>query len=228
MQIKRHIPNAITLTNLGLGVLSIICSMRHELIWASGFIALATVPDFLDGLVARLLKVTSDIGKDLDSLADMVTFGVAPAIMIFSLQAQYDTGWIKYVAIVIPLFAALRLAKFNNDTRQSTDFYGLTTTVTALWLSTWPFLIESDPFLPQWLYISPVTFLVIPIFAGCMMVLDVRFFSLKLKNLKWSDNRLQFGFIVLCIGYLSFFYFLGVTLIIFTYIVLSLIRNFVK
>ena len=79
MKILKHIPNALTLSNLGLGVLSIVCSMNHEVLWASTFIALATIPDFLDGLVARLLQVSSDVGKDLDSLADLVSFGVAPS-----------------------------------------------------------------------------------------------------------------------------------------------------
>lgn len=228
MKIKSHIPNAITLSNLALGILSIICSLSHELLWASTFIALATIPDFLDGLVARLLKVSSNVGKDLDSLADMVSFGVAPSIMIYSLSQQYISGWIPFVVIIIPLFAALRLAKFNNDTRQTTEFYGFTTTITALWLSTWPFLIEYDHYLPEEVFTSPITFAVVPVFSAIMMVVNVRFFSLKFKNLKWSENSLQFGFLVLCVGYIALFLFLGVTLIIFTYILLSLIRNFAE
>jgi CDP-diacylglycerol---serine O-phosphatidyltransferase len=228
LKIVKHIPNAFTLSNLGLGVLSIICSMNHELLWASTFIALATIPDFLDGLLARLLKVSSKVGKDLDSLADLVSFGVAPGIMIFSLQNQYDTGWIQYVAILIPIVAALRLAKYNNDERQLVDFFGLTTTVTALWLSSWPFLIEYDRFIPEAVYTSPALFLSIPIIASFMMLANIRFFSLKLKNMKWADNKLQFGFLILSVGHLALFGFLGVTLIIFTYILLSLIRNFAE
>jgi CDP-diacylglycerol--serine O-phosphatidyltransferase len=228
LKILKHIPNAFTLSNLGLGVLSIICSMNHEVLWAATFIALATIPDFLDGLIARLLKVSSNVGKDLDSLADLVSFGVAPAIMIFSLQEQYDTGWIQYAIILIPLFAALRLARFNNDERQSVDFYGLTTTVTALWLSSWPFLIEYDHHFSEDLFTSPMLFLSIPILAAVLMNVNLRCFSLKFKNLKWADNKLQFVFLSLCVGYIALFGFFGVTLIIFTYIVLSLIRNFAK
>ncbi|MFT5512788.1 MAG: CDP-diacylglycerol--serine O-phosphatidyltransferase [Bacteroidia bacterium] len=228
MKILRHIPNAFTLANLSLGVLSIICSMNHEVLWAATFIALATVPDFLDGLIARLLKVSSDVGKDLDSLADMVSFGVAPAIMIFSLQMQYNTGWIQYVALILPMFAALRLAMFNNDTRQESEFFGLTTTVTALWLSSWPFLIEYDRHIPESVFVSPILFVGIPVMASFLMVANFRTFSLKFKNLKWQNNKLQFGFLILCLGHLALFGFFGVTLVIFTYILLSLIRNFAE
>ena len=228
MKILKHIPNAFTLSNLGLGVLSIVYSMNHEVLWASTFIALATIPDFLDGLIARLLKVSSDVGKDLDSLADLVSFGVAPSIMIFSLQMQYNTGWIQYVALIIPIFAALRLAKYNNDERQDVEFYGLTTTVTALWLSSWPFLIEYDRHIPETVFLSQYLFLAIPIIASILMVANFRMFSLKLKNLKWKDNQLQYIFIILCLGHLALFGFFGVTLIIFTYIILSLIRNFAE
>lgn len=202
--------------------------MNHEVLWASTFIALATIPDFLDGLIARLLKVSSDVGKDLDSLADLVSFGVAPSIMIFSLQMQYNTGWIQYVALIIPIFAALRLAKYNNDERQDVEFYGLTTTVTALWLSSWPFLIEYDRHIPETVFVSHYLFLAIPILASILMVANFRMFSLKLKNLKWKDNQLQYIFIILCLGHLALFGFFGVTLIIFTYIILSLIRNFAE
>lgn len=228
MKFIKHIPNAITLTNLALGVLSIICSSRHELLWASTFIALATVPDFLDGLVARLLRVSSKVGKDLDSLADLVSFGVAPGIMIFKLQEGYGPDWTQYLAILIPIFAAIRLAKFNNDERQTDIFYGLTTTATALWLSSWPFLIEFDHFLPQGWLSSKAAFIVVPIVASFLMVANIKLFSLKFKNLKWSDNKTRFGFLVLCVGYLALFGFLGVTLIILTYIILSVIRNFAE
>jgi CDP-diacylglycerol--serine O-phosphatidyltransferase len=168
------------------------------------------------------------VGKDLDSLADLVSFGVAPSIMIFSLQMQYNTGWIHYVALIIPIFAALRLAKYNNDERQDVEFYGLTTTVTALWLSSWPFLIEYDRHIPETVFVSQYLFLAIPILASILMVANFRMFSLKLKNLKWKDNQLQYIFIILCLGHLALFGFFGVTLIIFTYIILSLIRNFAE
>lgn len=227
----RHLPNAITLSNLALGVLSITCSTRHDLFWAAAFIAVATIPDFLDGLVARLLKVSSKVGKDLDSLADLVSFGVAPAIMIFKLEEQFlEPGykWVSFLTLCIPIAAAIRLAKFNNDERQVEDFYGLTTTATALWLSSWPFLIEFDRFLPDSVFTSTLTFALIPVLASAMMLMNLRLFSLKFKNLKWSENRIRFGFLVLCVGYVALFGFLGATLIIFTYLVLSVIRNFAE
>ena len=207
MKILKHIPNALTLSNLGLGVLSIVCSMNHEVLWASTFIALATIPDFLDGLVARLLQVSSDVGKDLDSLADLVSFGVAPSIMIFSLQMQYNTGWIQYVSLIIPIFAALRLAKYNNDERQSVEFYGLTTTVTALWLSSWPFLIEYDRHIPETVFVSHFLFLAIPIFASIMMVANFRMFSLKVEKPKMERQSTAICFYYPVFGSLSTFWF---------------------
>ncbi|MBO6516028.1 MAG: CDP-diacylglycerol--serine O-phosphatidyltransferase [Bacteroidia bacterium] len=226
MKLIKHIPNAITLSNLALGVLSIVCATRNELLWASTFIALATIPDFLDGLVARLLGVSSNVGKDLDSLADLVSFGVAPAIMIIKLSETYANGWVQYVAILIPVFGALRLAKFNNDERQTDVFYGLTTTATALWLSSWPFLIEFDQFLPEKVFVQPVLFVVIPIIASVLMVANIKLFSLKFANLSWTENKMRYGFLILCVGYLALFGFLGVSLIILTYLLLSVIRNF--
>ena len=230
MNLYRHLPNLITLSNLALGMLAIISSLNNELLWAATFIALATIPDFLDGSVARLLNVSSNIGKDLDSLADLVSFGVAPGVLVFRLSEQFvgSNHWINFVSILIPVFAALRLAKFNNDERQTEEFFGLTTTVTALWLSTWPLLIEYDPFLPDEWLIKPALFAVIPVFSAFMMNANIRLFSLKFKNLSWQDNQLRFAFLILCIGYLALFLFLGVSLILITYIVLSVIRNFAE
>lgn len=226
MKFLRHLPNAITLSNLALGVLSIIASTQHELLWAATFIALATVPDFLDGLVARLLKVSSAVGRDLDSLADMVTFTVAPAIMLFRLQEQYFDSWTTFLVVLVPLAGALRLAIFNNDERQTTDFYGLTTTASALWLSTWPFLIEFEQIIPTHVFTNPYTFAIALVVIPVLMLANIRLFSLKIKSLKWAENRLQYSLLVLSVGYLALFGFFGVTLIIITYIILSLIRNF--
>lgn len=142
MAIRNHIPNLITVSNLLLGVLSIVSSSRGELTWAAGFIYLATIPDFLDGMMARLLKVTSAVGKDLDSLADLVSFGVAPAVLFFELEIYAGYKWLPYVVLIVPLFAAVRLAKFNNDNRQSDEFYGLPTPSVALFMASWPFLYE--------------------------------------------------------------------------------------
>ncbi|MCB9262443.1 MAG: CDP-diacylglycerol--serine O-phosphatidyltransferase [Flavobacteriales bacterium] len=226
--ILKHLPNSITLGNLALGVLSIICSVSGESLWAAIFIATATIPDFLDGLVARSLRVSSAVGKDLDSLADLVSFCVAPAVMIYTLQQPYETGFVAYLTILIPVFGALRLARFNNDSRQTDDFYGLTTTATGLWLASWPFLIEEPNIFSEKILISKALFTIIPIVAAVLMNAPIRLFSLKFKNLSWKANKYRFALVFVSISLILVFQFAGISLIIFAYLLLSLIRNFAE
>ena len=133
MRIVKHIPNTITSTNLLCGVLGVICTLKGSLDTAFILMLAAAVCDFCDGLAARLLKAYSELGKQLDSLADMVSFGVLPSLMMYSLmvQAQGDS-WICYVPLLIAVFSALRLAKFNIDERQSDSFIGLATPACAI------------------------------------------------------------------------------------------------
>lgn len=144
MYIKKNIPNAITCCNLLCGCLAIIQATNGNLLWAAYLVGMAAVFDFFDGFAARLLKVSSPIGKDLDSLADMVTFGVVPGIVMFKMirlglrldKEGFDlieeNPWITYIVFMIPIFSALRLAKFNHDTRQTEAFIGLPTPANAI------------------------------------------------------------------------------------------------
>jgi CDP-diacylglycerol---serine O-phosphatidyltransferase len=162
--IKRNIPNAITCGNLLCGCLAIVCAFNGNLIWASYLVGIAAVLDFLDGFAARMLKVHSEIGKQLDSLADMVTFGVVPGVIMFHL-IQYAlvfdvisnadpellmgagaisfTHWtfIPFIAFLIPVFSALRLAKFNIDTRQSDSFIGVPTPANSILIASFPLIL---------------------------------------------------------------------------------------
>ncbi|OZA56958.1 MAG: CDP-diacylglycerol--serine O-phosphatidyltransferase, partial [Sphingobacteriales bacterium 39-40-5] len=140
---KKHIPNSVTCLNLFSGCLGIVFAFQGNLIWASYAIVIAAVFDFFDGMLARLLKAYSDIGKELDSLADMVSFGVLPSVIIyqlFALSPQIDFGadWLSFSAFIIAVFSALRLAKFNIDTRQSENFIGLPTPANALLIASFP------------------------------------------------------------------------------------------
>ncbi len=176
MSIKKHIPNAITCCNLLCGCLAIVQAFEGNLVWAAYLVGLAAIFDFFDGFAARLLRVTSPIGKDLDSLADMVTFGVVPGIVMFQLISIGSVylldgsagGWTiypplsalpetvamkppfyveypKYIAFLIPVFSAIRLAKFNNDTRQTTSFIGLPTPANAIFICSIPLIIGNYP-----------------------------------------------------------------------------------
>ncbi|MBI1305054.1 MAG: CDP-diacylglycerol--serine O-phosphatidyltransferase [Bacteroidetes bacterium] len=228
MNLRRHIPNSITLCNLLLGSLSIIFSLKMDVPMAGVLILLATIPDFLDGLAARMLKVTSDIGKDLDSLADMVSFGLAPAILYYQIGEFHSVGPAKYIVVILPLFAAIRLAKFNNDDRQSEEFYGLPTPSVAIFLAAFPFFIEFDHSMKAsmlsnvWIYSS------IPVLLSVLMVSEIKLFSLKFKSLSLGENVYRYLLISGAIILFVLLRWTGIPLIILFYILLSLIRNFVR
>ena len=182
MSIKKHIPNTITLMNLLCGVLGVIFALSSRLDTAFILMLAAAVFDFSDGLAARLLKAYSPIGKELDSLCDMVSFGVLPAIMLMaSMQKGGVTEWYTYIPLFLALMSALRLAKFNVDERQSTDFIGVATPTSAIMSGA---LCYSGIALPVWF---------IPCFAvvmGLLLVSEIPMFSIKIaKGHKLLDAK---------------------------------------
>lgn len=170
------------------------------------FVLLAAVFDFFDGLAARALKAYSPLGKDLDSLADMVSFGVAPAIVGYSYMTRLagicfgDTFWLPLLPLLIAVFSALRLAKFNNDTRQSENFIGLATPACAiLYISLAAVLSDSETIILQstskaWYFWLPA--ILVPVLCW-LLVSEIPMFSMKLKNLSWADNRTRFIFLMI-------------------------------
>lgn len=199
--IKRQIPNLITLCNLACGVLSVYVALALGYpMQAALLICLGILFDFFDGLTARLLDVSSPMGKELDSLADVVTSGVAPAAILYRLTEQsfinYGTPWLAVFFLLIPLFAAYRLAKFNLDTRQSHSFLGLPVPSQALvWvgvaLSQWSVVSG------QWTVVAVV---VLTIILDVLMVSELPLFSLKFnfKDLSWKTNSVQYIFLIGC------------------------------
>lgn len=171
--------------------------------------------DFADGMAARLLNVKSAIGKELDSLADNVTFGVLPALLMFlMLQDKTHSPWLPYIAFLIAVFSALRLAKFNVDTRQEENFIGLPTPANALFISSLVFFQES---LPIELLIT------ITVIFSLLLVAELPLFSLKLKSAKWSGNEIRIIFILLSVLLIIFLQLAALPFIIISYILLSLI-----
>lgn len=228
--ITRHIPNAITCLNLFSGCIAGVMAFEAKYDLALTFIILSAVFDFFDGMMARLLNAHSVIGKDLDSLADDVSFGVAPSLIVFSLfkEMHYPAAmeslapFFPYLAFLISVFSALRLAKFNNDTRQTTSFVGLPVPANALfWASlvagAHDFLI-TDSFNPIYLLI------LVCIFSG-LLVSEIPMFSLKFKNLSWKNNKISFIFLIVCIPFLVFLGICSFAAIIVWYILLSLITR---
>jgi CDP-diacylglycerol---serine O-phosphatidyltransferase len=215
MFLLRHLPNALTCCNLLCGVLGILFIEQVEPIW---FLAIACVFDFLDGFAARLFKVNSPIGKELDSLADMITFGVLPSVYWYHLIADET---LRYVALLIAVFSALRLAKFNVDERQVEGFIGVPTPANALFLVTFPFLFHAHMVMPA------IAIPVILLFCW-LMVSPFNMFALKFKTFQWAGNELRFTFLVAAVLLIGIFQVPGVALAIILYILASLVSNSVR
>ncbi len=229
--ITKHIPNTITCCNLFSGCVATCMAFSGEPGKALLFIILGAVFDFFDGMTARLLHVSSPIGKELDSLADDVTFGVAPATMVYSLlyTLSYPAwlesmhGVLPYVAFVMAAFAALRLAKFNLDERQTTSFIGLPTPANALF---WGSLIVGAGARLQQASWSWAVVLVLIALSCWIMVSEVPMFALKFKQWGWRGNEVRYVFLLSCVPLLLIFGISAFAIIIVWYVVLSIIvRN---
>ncbi len=233
MNIKKHIPNAITCSNLFCGCLAVVSIFEGNLSTASYLVGLAAILDFFDGFAARMLKVTSPIGKDLDSLADMVTFGLVPGILMVKLSgiaielfneqnAHSIPQWASYLAFSIPIFSAIRLAKFNNDTRQSDSFIGLPTPANAMFICSLPFVLKSNP---DFNLLNPHVLIPLELVLSYLLVAELPLFALKFKHFKWQGNEIRFLFLVSSLILLITFQFLAIPLIIILYILLSVLTN---
>ncbi len=237
MAIKNHIPNFITLLNLLSGCIAIVFIFENQLVIASYLIGLAAFFDFMDGFFARILNAQSPIGKDLDSLADVVSFGLVPGLILFKLLG-YSIGisinteiiaFFPFIAFLIPLFSALRLAKFNNDERQTDVFIGLPTPANALLVASFPLiltqqstLIGIDILSIQSLFLSTIFLITITILLSYLLVAEIPLISLKFKTLSWKENKIRFIFLGISCLLLILLYFAAVPLIILMYILFSL------
>lgn len=226
---KKHIPNAITCLNLFSGCLGIVFAFQDNLVFAGYAIAIAAIFDFFDGMVARLLSSYSDIGKELDSLADMVSFGVLPSVIVYRLflQAPQLDGisiYLNYIAFIIAIFSALRLAKFNIDTRQSENFIGLPTPANALLIASLPLIIaEGNPFISSYI-MNPFFLFVFSLGMSMLLVTEVPLISLKFKNLRIDDNLFRYILVFSTLILVIIFKFVAVPIVIFLYFILSLIQ----
>lgn len=236
MNIKKHIPNAITCCNLLCGCLAIVQAFEGNLVYTAYLVGLAAIFDFFDGFAARMLKVSSAIGKDLDSLADMVTFGVVPGLVMFQLlktslitgnedfQVFKNNSFLVYLPFIIIIFSALRLAKFNNDTRQTESFIGLNTPANSMVICSFPLIINQHPEIGTLL--NPYVLCVLSVGLSLVLVSEIPMFSLKFKHFKWKGNEIRFIFLALSLLMLTTLQFLGIPLIIILYVLLSLLTNY--
>jgi CDP-diacylglycerol---serine O-phosphatidyltransferase len=225
VKIRSNIPNAFTLLNLLSGVLGIIWVLQGNILAGAYFILISAIFDFIDGFAARLLKVSSAIGKELDSLADLVSFGVLPGFILFKMAAiQSNEEWLPYFTLIVPLLSAYRLAKFNLDTRQSDQFIGLPTPANALFISTLPYLAISAPQIGIWLSL-PWTLVIIAWVMSILLISEIPLIALKFKNYTFKDNVFRYALLGIGALLISFFGLSGIPWVILAYIVLSLLEN---
>ena len=220
-RLSSYIPNIITCCNLTAGSLAVIMALRGTFEQAAIFILIAAVCDFLDGLSALLLHAYSDMGKELDSLSDLISFGLAPGLMVYALLNDYlllpygNLEYLAYIALLIPVAGGIRLAKFNVDDRQTTSFIGLPIPANALF---WIGVCFADT--RDW---HPVIILALIVLFSYLMVSNLPMFSLKASNLSWSNNKLRYILVITSLGLVFWLGLTGLAGAIIAYILLSLI-----
>ena len=199
---KKLVPNIITCCNLLSGALAVMLAAEGLFHCAFGMILLGAIFDFFDGMSARLLKVNNPIGKEIDSLADVITFGLAPSVMLMQAirlsteNSNYAWGWWSAVALIMAAFSALRLAKFNIDERQTSSFIGLATPANAIF---WGALIAAFPDMASWAQFMPWAMLAVMAVSCWLLICELPLFSLKFKNLSWQDNKVRYIFLIGCV-----------------------------
>jgi CDP-diacylglycerol--serine O-phosphatidyltransferase len=233
MNIKKHIPNSITLLNLFCGCIALIFAFHHNFEMAFYFVSLGIFLDFFDGFFARLFKVSSPLGLQLDSLADMVTSGVVPGLVMYQMMtnslATASESYLQifpYLGFIITMGSCYRLANFNVDTRQTDSFIGLPTPANALFILSLPLVLaySNVTFMGQ-ILTNHWVLLAIALLSAYILNAEIPLFSLKVKKFNFKDNALQIVFLVLSLLLLFFFQYLGIPLLIISYVLLSVVNN---
>ncbi|MDN3618921.1 CDP-alcohol phosphatidyltransferase family protein [Polaribacter undariae] len=237
MNLKKHIPNLITLGNLFCGTIATIFAVEGDLVFAGLFVLLGILFDFFDGFAARLLNVSGELGKQLDSLADMVTSGVVPGIIVYKLLIENTSGlydfnefnYLPFVGLLLTLGACYRLAKFNIDTRQSDSFIGLPTPAMSLFIISLPLIQEySTVEFAQNLIGNNYFLIAITVLLTYLMNVELPLFSLKFKEYSVKKNMVKYLFLLVSLLLIIFLQYISIPLIIILYVVLSVISNFRK
>ncbi|MCD0466756.1 phosphatidylcholine/phosphatidylserine synthase [Flavobacterium sp. ENC] len=231
MNIKKHIPNLITLINLFCGCIAVVYVSEANYLMAFYMVCLGIFFDFFDGFFARLFKVSSPLGLQLDSLADMVTSGVVPGYVMFSLfsNSAHELGtnpFIPFLGFIVTLGSCYRLANFNIDTRQTDSFIGLPTPANALFILSLPLVIEfSDSLMMLEILTNQWVLLFITLLSAYILNAEIPLFSLKIKKYNLKDNVLQIVFLVICLLLVVLLQYMAIPLIIIFYVVLSVVNN---
>jgi CDP-diacylglycerol--serine O-phosphatidyltransferase len=243
MSYTKYVPNALTMLNLFSGLLALVSVFNGYFDQAFLFVCLGIFFDFWDGFAARKFGVSSALGIQLDSLADMVTCGVVPGLMVFKLfeyiqindpkymltDETYYMGFVPYLGFLITIASCYRLAKFNIDERQTENFIGLPTPANALLIMSIPMIQYDDQF--QWLtdlLYNPYVLLGITILSAFLLNAEIQLFSLKMKEISWTKSKVQLGFLLYSVLLLIVLGVLAIPVIIFSYILVSIFLNFAE
>lgn len=227
MHIKKHIPNLITLINLFCGCIAVVFAFDQNFEFAFIFVALGIFFDFFDGFFARLFNVSSPLGLQLDSLADMVTSGLVPGVVMFQLMKSgsgFDTQFFPYLGFIITLGSCYRLANFNIDTRQTDSFIGLPTPANALFILSLP-LLPKNSLIIQEIVKDHGILLVITLISAYILNAEIPLFALKIKNFSFQKYKLQIGFLLFSILLLVFLQIAALPVIIISYVLLSVLNT---
>lgn len=231
MHIKKHIPNSITCLSLFSGCIACVMAIQGNLFSAAIWVIIAALFDFMDGFAARSLQAYSPLGKELDSLSDMVSFGVAPGMVVFWLLKEASPAlplglfntYIPYLAFVIPVFSALRLAKFNIDDRQTSSFIGLPVPAHALFWASAGYAVIPVIHFNELLFVILV--LLLAFGSSFLLVSNLPMFSLKVKSLQWKGNEFRYLLVFGTIVFIVLWGFLGIAGAILLYIILSIFNK---
>jgi len=246
---KRHLPNILTLLNIFCGSIAVLAAVQSHFVSAALFVFLGIVFDFFDGFAARKLDVQSDLGLQLDSLADMITSGLVPGIVMFKLlstavnttSGEPNTAWnasiqlygleqsfLPLFGLLITLASAYRLANFNLDEDQQTYFKGLPTPANTLLIMSLPLIMEfQNSTMASALILNPWFLLGLTVLSCYLLNSNIRLFALKFKTWRFRPNVVRYSFLFLCMVLLIVFHFVAVLLIILLYIGLSLVERYV-
>lgn len=229
MNLKQHIPNTITCGNLVSGCISILLLTSGRPVAAAIMIFVAGLFDFFDGFAARLLHAHSPIGGDLDSLSDVVSFGVAPGFIMYWLMrhaqhpeiTMFGLDLLPCLAFLLPVFSAIRLAKFNIDDTQTTSFRGIPAPGMAIFIASLPLMLGQlghlkDGVLGYWVCLG------ITLVFSFMMVCNLRFFSFKMKSLEWKGNEMRWIFLLIAVVGFAIFRWLALPFILMAYVLMSI------
>ena len=227
-KVLQSVPNFITLSSLFCGCLGVVWTLNLDISYGVWMIWTCSVLDLLDGLVARMLSVSSDLGKQLDSLSDLVAFGLLPATIIYALSGQYISGIWPYAAFIMVVFSSLRLGLFNLDPHQSVNFKGLPVPANAILISSFPSVVNQNLSILRPELENPVYWLLIVGILSYLLVSKIPLLGFKFQNFKWSENKFRYTFLVIAAILGLSMGILGIPWIMLSYLAVSLVWQYQK